>query len=250
MSNFFIPLKNILFIDIETASGFQSYNQLDPRMQKAWDHKASFIDRDIDSSELYFRKAGVYAEFGKVIAIGAGFFFSDEDKNIRFKVKCFSGNEEKKLLQEFIQLIETKYKNKRLIFCAHNGKEFDYPYLCRRMLINSLDIPKPLNLTGKKSWEVDHLDTLDMWKFGDRKNYTSLDLLTALFDIPGSKNEMNGGLVNDVYYHENGLERISLYCTEDVIATAQLYLKLHNKPLIENENIIKILCSQNLEKYK
>ena len=209
-------------------------------MKKNWVHKSFLINPEKTPEELYFHKAGIYAEFGRVIAIGAGFFFTDENKNQSFKVKCFYGDDEKKLLTEFIHLIETKYKNKKLIFCAHNGKEFDYPYLCRRMLVNSFNIPKSLNLTGKKSWQVEHLDTLDMWKFGDRKNYTSLDLLTALFDIPGSKNDLDGSRVNEVYYHENGLERIARYCTDDVLATAQIYLRLHNKPLIEKENIFKI----------
>ena len=240
MSDFFTSLKNILFIDIETASGYHSFEELNDRMKKAWVHKSSLINPEKMPTDLYFHKAGIYAEFGKVIAIGVGFFFTDENKKQSFKVKCFYGDDEKKLLTEFIQLIETRYKNKKLIFCAHNGKEFDYPYLCRRMLVNSLNIPKPLNLTGKKSWEVEHLDTLDMWKFGDRKNYTSLELLTSLFDIPGSKNDLDGSRVNEVYYLENGLERIAQYCREDVLATAQIYLRLHNKPLIERGNIFKI----------
>jgi predicted PolB exonuclease-like 3'-5' exonuclease len=240
MSDFFTSLKNILFIDIETASGFKTFEALNDRMKKAWAHKASLINSEKTPEELYFGKAGIYAEFGKVIAIGVGFFFTDENKKQNFKVKCFYDDDETILLTNFIQLIETKYKNKKLIFCAHNGKEFDYPYLCRRMLVNALDIPKPLNLTGKKPWEVVHLDTLDMWKFGDRKNYTSLDLLTTLFDIPGSKNDLDGSRVNEVYYHENGLERIARYCTDDVLATAQIYLRLHNKPLIKRSNIFKI----------
>ncbi len=240
MSKLFIPLENILFIDIETVSDLPTFESLNDRMKKAWLHKASLIDKEASAAELYFKKAAIYAEFGKVIAIGAGFFFTDENKKTSFKVKCFSDHNEQKILAEFKELIETKYKNKKLIFCAHNGKEFDYPYLCRRMLINSISIPKQLNLSGKKSWEVEHLDTLEMWKFGDRKNYTSLDLLTALFDIPGSKNDLDGSKVNDVYYLENGLDRIAHYCTDDVIALAQLYLKLHNKPLIEKENVIRI----------
>jgi predicted PolB exonuclease-like 3'-5' exonuclease len=240
MSDFFTPLKNILFIDIETASVFSSYDQLSERMQKAWDHKASLINSDKSPAELYTQKAAIYAEFGKVIAIGAGFFYTDENKELNFKVKCFSGDNEKEVLIEFIELLETKYKGQKLIFCAHNGKEFDYPYLCRRILVNSLDLPKSLNLTGKKSWEVVHLDTLDLWKFGDRKNFASLELLTSLFDIPGSKFDLDGSQVNRVYYQEKGLDRIANYCTEDVLATAQLYLKLHNKPLIKKENIVRI----------
>ncbi len=240
MSNFFTSLKNILFLDIETASGEKTYESLSERHQKAWNHKASLISSEKTPEELYFTKAGVYAEFGKVIAIGIGFFFLDEAQKWNFKVKCFSGDNEQELLTDFIHLIEQKYKGKKLIFCAHNGKEFDYPYLCRRMLINGLDIPRPLNLTGKKSWEVDHLDTMELWKFGDRKNYTSLELLSTIFDIPGSKTDLDGSRVNEAYYLENGLERIARYCAEDVLVTAQLYLKLHNKPLILNENITRI----------
>ncbi|HSZ24210.1 MAG TPA: 3'-5' exonuclease [Cytophagaceae bacterium] len=240
MSNFSTFLKSILFIDIETVSGFSSYESLTDRMKKNWDHKASLINPDKKSPELYFQKAGIYAEFGRVVAIGVGFIFNDQNNTMCFKTKCFYGDTEKEILTDFIHLIEDKYKNRKLILCAHNGKEFDYPYLCRRMIINSLTIPKPLNLMGRKSWEIDHLDTLDLWKFGDRKNYTSLDLLTALFDIPGSKNEMNGSRVNEVYYLEKGLEKIGDYCSEDVLATAQVYLKLNNKPLIEKENITKI----------
>ena len=240
MSTFFIPLENILFIDIETASAKPSFDLLNERFKKAWRHKAFLLDNSKSAEELYSQKAAIYAEFGKVIAIGLGFFFIDENKKTSFKVKCFSDHNEQQLLSKLKELIESKYKNKKLLFCAHNGKEFDYPYLCRRMLINSIQIPRPLNLSGKKSWEVEHLDTLEMWKFGDRKNFTSLDLLTALFDIPGSKNDLDGSKVNDVYYLENGLERIANYCMEDVIALAQLYLRLHNKPLIENDNVIRI----------
>ena len=241
MTNFFNSLKNILFIDIETASGERTYSDLSERMKKAWDHKASLLDRETSAGDLYFRKAGIYAEFGKIITIGTGFFFTDENKEWNFKVKCFSGHREKELLSDFIQLINHKYGNKKLVFCAHNGKEFDYPYLCRRMLINGLNIPRALNLTGKKSWQIEHLDTLELWKFGDHKNYTTLDLLTTIFDIPGSKNDLNGSQVNEVYYfEEEGLERIARYCTEDVLATAQLYLKLHNKQLIKKGNIIRI----------
>lgn len=239
MSDFYQSLQTILFIDIETASAEKNYESLSPRLQKAWDHKASLIDSNQSPSDLYFTKAGIYAEFGKVIVIGAGFFFRDEKGDWNFKVKSFSGDDEKEVLSSFMHLVETRYQNKKLIFCAHNGKEFDYPYLCRRILIHSLDIPKALNLTGKKPWQVEHLDTLDLWKFGDRKNYTSLDLLTAVFDIPSSKNDLDGSRVNEAYYLENGLDRIARYCQEDVLATAQLYLKLHNKPLITDEKIMK-----------
>jgi DNA polymerase elongation subunit (family B) len=121
--------------------------------------------------------------------------------------------------------------------CAHNGKEFDFPYLSRRMLVNSITLPSLLHLSGAKKWEVPHLDTMEMWKFGDYKHYTSLDLLLALFNIPSSKSEMDGSKVNGVYYQEKDLKKIATYCVSDVVAIAQLYLKMKNLPLIEERNI-------------
>jgi DNA polymerase elongation subunit (family B) len=240
MSNYASFPQNILFIDIETAAEKKSYDELSPRAKDAWVKKSALIDESSIARELYSQKAGIYAEFGKTIAIGVGFFYTDSRKKC-FKVKCFHGHDEKKLLQEFSSLVETTYEHKKLFLCAHNGKEFDFPFLCRRMLINDLVIPKPLQLMGKKPWEVNHYDTLEMWKFGDRKNYTSLELLTTIFHIPGSKTDIDGSQVNRIYYEEhNGMERIALYCMNDVVATAQIFLKLHNKPLIDNENIIKI----------
>ncbi len=239
MHHFFSSLPNILFLDIETVSGQESYTDLSKRMSQAWDHKSRLIDATRDPAQLYFERAGIYAEFGKVIAIGAGFFFTDHhSKELKFRVKCITGSDEKEVLTEFIELITQKFGNRKLLFCAHNGKEFDYPYLCRRILLNGLDLPKPLLLSGKKSWQVDHLDTLELWKFGDHKHYSSLELLCCIFDIPGSKEDMNGSQVNFIYYHDQDLPRIARYCTEDVLATAQLYLKLHNKPLIKKEHII------------
>jgi hypothetical protein len=153
-------------------------------------------------------------------------------------VKSFSDHDEKKLLQSFKEFLEKKIDQEKVRFCAHNGKEFDYPYLCRRMIVNDISLPKSLNLAGKKPWEVPHLDTMEMWKFGDRKSYTSLDLLTSLFDIKSSKAEMDGSMVNDVYYNsEGGLEKIATYCRGDVVATSQVFLKLNSLPLIEKTDI-------------
>ena len=230
-----IPLERILFIDIETVPGFGAWEDIPENEQILWDKKTRVQRKDeISAEEFYSERAGIMAEFGKIICITIGML----EKNETLKIKSFSGHDEKKMLQEFGEIFNSPRLH-NVILCAHNGKEFDYPYLCRRILIHSLDIPKALNLTGKKPWQVEHLDTLDLWKFGDRKNYTSLDLLTAVFDIPSSKNDLDGSRVNEAYYLENGLDRIARYCQEDVLATAQLYLKLHNKPLITDEKIMK-----------
>ncbi|MFN6944143.1 MAG: 3'-5' exonuclease [Cytophagaceae bacterium] len=230
-------IKNILFLDIETVCCVPTYENLNERLKPLWLKKASYIDDSSDPKELFFEKGAIYAEFGKIISIGIGFFYRDPSGEIGLKIKGLKSHNELELLKEFSTLISEKFDKNRLKLCAHNGKEFDFPYLCRRLLVNNLPLPEVLNIGCKKPWEVNHLDTLEMWKFGDRKNYTSLELLAALFDIPGSKDDMDGSLVGRKYYEENDLEGISKYCCKDVAVTAQLYLRLNNLPLICESNI-------------
>ncbi len=233
--------KNLLFIDIETVSGQNSYDELSPGMQKLWAHKASFLknEEDISVDQQYFDRAGIYAEFGKIIVIGLGFFYKQQDE-LLLKVKTLAGHNEKDLLLAFKDLLDNSFKNKDLQLCAHNGKEFDFPYLCRRMLVNGIKLPKILDFSGRKPWEVPHLDTLELWKFGDRKHYTSLDMLANLFGIQSSKNEMSGDEVNQVYYADGDLEKIRKYCLDDVVVLAQLYLKLHALAALEESQIERI----------
>ncbi len=230
-------LKDILFLDIETVANVYDYNTLDERLKTQWSRKANFFKRDTQQSdeEIYNERAGIYAEFGKIVCIVVGGFFEMEHGKTGLRTKAFYGDDEKKLLMEFNAMVE-KTNNNALKFCAHNGKEFDFPYLCRRMLVNEVNIPPVLNLMSKKPWDVAHLDTMEMWKFGDYKHYTSLDLLTALFNIPSSKSDMDGSQVNATYYRDNNLEKIKDYCVRDVEVLAQLYLKLKrievNQPII------------------
>lgn len=236
-------LKNLLILDIETAASSQDFTDLKPELQKHWERKAGFLrnEEDLSANELYQMRAGIYAEFGKVITIAVGIFHEPKPGELSMRVKSFSDHDEKSLLEEFKKFLETKFDPESLRLCAHNGKEFDFPYLSRRMLINDLRLPYVLDNSGKKPWEVNFLDTMEMWKFGDRKNFTSLDLLTNIFEIPSSKTDMDGSMVNEVYYKEkDGLERISKYCEQDVVATAQLFLKLHSLPIVSPQNI-KIL---------
>ncbi len=233
--------KNLLFIDIETVSGESDFNLLSDRMKALWLHKASYLANPnaLSDEDFYFDRAGIYAEFGKIVSIGLGFFHWNEDQEICLKVKSISGHDEATLLNEFKKLVEKKYKAD-LAFCAHNGKEFDYPYLCRRMLVNSVEIPRALQIAGKKPWEIQHLDTLEMWKFGDKKHYISLDLLACIFDIPSSKGELSGDKVNFTYHKENDLPKIASYCREDIIVLAQVFLKYQNMDLVKEENIERI----------
>lgn len=231
--------RNFLVIDIETASTFEDFNKLDPRMQSLWDKKASFMQNteERSSEELYFDKGAIFAEFGKVICISVGVFTKEKDNALGIRIKSFAFDSEREILNAFKKLLETKFESKYLRMIAHNGKEFDFPYLCRRMLVNEIEIPEALDIRDKKPWEINHIDTMELWKFGDRKNFTSLDLLAALFDVESSKDDIDGSQVNKVYYHEKNLERISKYCQRDVMVTAQVFLKLNGFQKIKEEYI-------------
>ncbi len=220
-------LRDILFVDIETVAHVGDYSQLDERLKTQWSRKASFLKREEHQTEedLYHERAGIFAEFGKIICIAVGKFVDNENGEIVFRTRAYAGDDEKVILQEFKTMLE-RHDPVSLKLCAHNGKEFDFPYLCRRMLINGISLPMALNLSGKKAWEVQHLDTMEMWKFGDFKHFTSLDLLSAIFKIPTSKGDMDGSRVNKVYHVENDLTKIKEYCLRDVVVLAQVFLKL------------------------
>lgn len=218
-------LKDVLFLDIETVSQTYDYNQLSERLKAQWARKANFLKKEEGQSaeELFVERSGIYAEFGKIIVIGLG-FFHEQDDSLQFRTKVLSNDDEVKLLNDFKAIVTKMSPDLRL--CGHNGKEFDFPYLSRRMLINGIALPDVLNLSGKKPWEVKHLDTMDMWKFGDWKHYTSLDLLAAIFEIESSKSDMDGSMVNEAYHQQEGLKKIADYCLKDVVVTAKLYAKL------------------------
>jgi predicted PolB exonuclease-like 3'-5' exonuclease len=231
-----INLSNVLFLDIETVSLTKTYHSLPERLQHHWQKKSSLLKSDEPAEQLYFERAAIYAEFGKVLCIGVGGLLEHNDK---LKVRTLFHEDERELLLLFKSILENHPAGKNLLLCAHNGKEFDFPYLCRRMLINEIALPEVLNISGKKPWEIQHLDTLEMWKFGDYKNFTSLDLLAAVFDIPGSKSLMNGSEVNHEYYHQNNTEKILEYCREDVVVLAQLFLKINGRRILKEENILR-----------
>jgi uncharacterized protein YprB with RNaseH-like and TPR domain len=230
----YINLDKVLFLDIETAPMCATYEELPERFMPLWDKKAAYLKKEEeDSPASLFPRAGIYAEFGKVVCISFGMLI---DGN--FRIKSFYGDDEKALLTDFANLLESKFSSKKFLLCAHNGKEFDFPYLSRRMLINGMSLPEILDLAGKKPWEVPHLDTMELWKFGDFKNYTSLELLTAVFDIPTPKDDIDGSQVGEVYWQEKDLERIVKYCQKDVLSIAQLFLRYQNKPLLTEEQVL------------
>lgn len=231
-------LKDILFLDIETIGCVSDYAQLDERLKIQWARKAGFFRREEGQSDedLFHERAGIYAEFGRIVVISIGKYSQLENGELAIKTKCFADHDEKKLLTDFRNTLEKMGLAVKL--CAHNGKEFDFPYLCRRMLVNGITLPSVLNMAGKKPWEIGHLDTMELWKFGDHKHYTSLDLLAAIFDIPTSKGTMDGSKVSKVYYEEKDLAKIADYCVGDVVAMAQLYLKIKGLALVSPANIM------------
>jgi len=232
-------LRDILFLDIETVAQAGHYHQLPERYKTHWVRKAGFLKREPGQTDedLYHERAGIYAEFGQVVCVVVGGLFDNEQHELSLKTKAFCSEDEATLLNNLCSLFHKLEPGSRL--CAHNGKEFDYPYLSRRMLIHGIALPPVLQLAGRKPWEVPHLDTLELWKFGDYKHYTSLDLLTTVFNIPTSKNDMDGSRVNYVYHHEKDLPKIAEYCTRDVVALTQLYLRMKGQPLVADQNIIK-----------
>jgi 3'-5' exonuclease len=232
-------IENILFLDIETVPQYSTHDQLPLNFAALWEKKAGQLSRiekfsmegTVKPDEIYER-AGIYAEFGKIVCISTGVL-----RNKTLWIKSFYGDNETELLTGFIDMLNKLKKKNINYLCAHNGKEFDYPYLIRRMLINGLEVPAILDLSGKKPWEVNHLDTMELWKFGDYKNYTSLELLATVFGIPTPKDDIKGSDVALVYWQDHDLVRIVTYCQKDVVTIVNLLLRFKGKPMTSEDSI-------------
>lgn len=233
-----IVLPNILFLDIETVPQNEFFSDLVEETQELYTEKTIYQRKDEITPDEFYERAGIWAEFGKIICISVG-YFTIKNAERQFRTKSIIGDE-KKLLEEFNNLINTHFSNPAFVFCGHNIKEFDIPYLCRRMLINGIQIPEKLQLFGRKPWEIPHLDTLELWKFGDYKHYTSLKLLTHVLGIPSPKEDIDGSEVRNVYYNEKDINRIKKYCERDVIAVAQVLLRLRNEAILSEDEIFSV----------
>ena len=231
-------LANILFLDIETVPQHPSFDLVPNDWKDLWTKKAEALlrNRADETVESIYERAGIYAEFGKIICISCGVVQGGGEQK-RLIIKSFYGEDEKIVLYEFCEMLRKWAIDQQKLLCAHNGKEFDFPYLCRRLIINNMSIPAILNVSGKKPWEVNHLDTMELWKFGDFKNYTSLNLLAHVLGIPTPKDDIDGSMVGDVYWKEKNLKRIAEYCQKDVITVAQVYLRIMGEALIRLENV-------------
>jgi len=239
-----VTLSDVLFLDIETVSGEKEYSALSERMQKLWKKKCHIVLRkpvgellgENEIAETYSNRAGIFAEFGRIVCISVGFW---SNRTKEFRTKSFYGDDERLLLEEFCGLLDKHFNDpKEHFLCGHNIKEFDIPYTCRRMVINGLSLPAMLRIEGKKPWELAHfLDTMTVWKFGDFKNYTSLDLLAAVFDIDTPKDDIDGSMVGRVYYQEKDLERIARYCEKDVVTTARVMQRMKGIPILRDDQV-------------
>ncbi|MEM7035759.1 MAG: ribonuclease H-like domain-containing protein [Bacteroidota bacterium] len=234
-------LENILFLDIETASAEKNYADLPERLQKLWDKKARILnkreDEPMDPPELFTERAAIFAEFGKVVTISCGYIKFIENRPT-FTLKSWYGPDEKQILVDFAGMLNQFMNRPERNMCAHNGKEFDFPYLGRRYLIQGLELPRALaDIQNKKPWEIRLIDTMTLWKFGDFKNFTSLDLLCAVLGVPSPKDDIDGSEVGRVFWEEADYKRIADYCEKDVLATAQVLLRMSRQPLIQEEDV-------------
>lgn len=233
-----IKLDNILFLDIETVPEIEHYDQLDPEMQQLWELKTQYQRKEEFTAEAFYDRAGIWAEFGKIVCISVGYFIIKNDIR-NFRVTSFFG-EEIKILKDFNNLLNNHFNQPQHVLCGHNAKEFDIPFIARRMIVNQIALPEKLNLFGKKPWEIPHLDTLELWKFGDYKHFTSLKLLTKILGIPSPKGDIDGSQVGHVFYVEKDIDRIVTYCEKDTIAVAQIFLRLRREDLLIDDEIIHV----------
>jgi hypothetical protein len=237
--NLKLDFENILFLDIETVPEEKDFSNLSKEVQELFALKTHYQRKEDVTAEEFYERAGIWAEFGKIICISVGYFTNFKSENRNFRVTSFFGDEIQ-LLKDFKSLLENHFNKPQHLLCAHNGKEFDFPFIARRMIIHQIALPEKLNLFGKKPWEIPHIDTMELWKFGDYKHFTSLKLLTSILGIPSPKDDISGSEVATVYYNENNIKRIVTYCEKDTIAIAQLLLRFNNQPLINDLNIIHV----------
>ncbi|MGY5355262.1 3'-5' exonuclease [Wenyingzhuangia sp. IMCC45467] len=231
--NFKTQKENILFLDIETVPLYKTFSEVPDIEKELFANKTAYKRGEEISVEAFYSNAGIWAEFGKIVCISVGYFVNQE-----LRITSFASKDEKEILRGFKKLLEVHFNQRQQLLCGHNAKEFDFPFIARRMIVHGLDLPIKLNLFGKKPWEIPHLDTLELWKFGDYKHYTSLKLLTHLLGVPSPKGDIDGSQVGKVFYQEDNLPRIVRYCEQDVLALARVYLRFNNEEIVGDENVV------------
>ncbi|MBP6022594.1 ribonuclease H-like domain-containing protein [Ferruginibacter sp.] len=234
-----IVLENLILIDIETVPQHPDFDLLNDEWKQLWQEKTQRSLPDFTSpAEFYPQRAGVMAEFAKIICISMG-YFTKQGNALQLRLKSFYGDDEKVLLKSFVTVLnQVETKNNKWSFAGHNIKEFDIPFICRRLLVNSLPIPPYLDFQNMKPWDTNMVDTFQYWRFGDYKNYTSLKLLAAAMGVPSPKDDIDGSMVADVYWKEKNLDRIVTYCQKDVVTTGNIILRFKNMELLKEEQVV------------
>ena len=233
-----IRLEDVLFLDIETVPQCPDFQHLDETTQELWTQKSASFCKDGQTPGDVYQRAGIYAEFGKIVCISVGFIYPTTGGQMAFRLKSCFNDDESKLLNQFAEVVHSfSRQHFNMLLCAHNGREFDFPYIARRMLINSIVLPDMFDIAGKKPWEISFIDTMELWRFGDYKNYTSLKMLAHVFGIPSPKDDIDGSQVANVYWQEKDLPRIARYCEKDVLTIAQILLRYKGMQLIAPENV-------------
>jgi DNA polymerase elongation subunit (family B) len=235
MLDYIIP-ENIIFIDIETVPQFAAFQEIPEKEQKLWEKKSLYLRKEEQSASDVYNRAGIYAEFGRIICISAGFIYIEKGERA-VRIKSFYGDDEKKILLDIKMMLKAFGERKDYSLCAHNGKEFDFPFIARRMLIHGIEVPDVLDVGGKKPWEVKFIDTMELWKFGDYKHYTSIELLSHIFGITSPKEDIDGSMVSDIYYNQKDISRIVSYCQKDVITVIQILLKFKAENPVPEDRI-------------
>lgn len=240
-------MQHILFLDVETVSQQPMFEAMNDHGRNLWKQKIGYMARrddreweEDDFARSYKDRAAIYAEFGKVIVISAGIITQTDDNILNLRIKSFYGDEERNVLESFASILHKNFHDPNMnVLCGHNIREFDIPYLCRRYSVHGISLPPLLNIAGKKPWEIKYVaDTLEMWKYGDHKNYTSLDLLAYTLGIASPKETLDGSKVGHCYWEEKDLEKIKQYCERDVVTVAQVYLKLNNMAVFHQDQVI------------
>ena len=231
--NFKTQKENILFLDIETVPLYKEFSEVPEIEKDLFANKTAYKRGEEISVKDFYSNAGIWAEFGKIVCISVGYFVNNQ-----LRITSFASKSEKDLLLKFKNVLVTHFNQAKHLLCGHNAKEFDFPFIARRMIVHGVDLPKQLNLFGKKPWEIPHIDTLDLWKFGDYKHYTSLKLLTHLLGVPSPKGDIDGSQVGAVFYEQDDLPRIIRYCEQDVLALARVYLRFNNEEIVKDENVV------------
>ena len=238
-----IKIEDLIVIDIETASVAPSFSNLSPQWQELWEEKTfRILPEGKTAEDFYPMRAGVMAEFSKIVCISIGYFIREQQ--LKMRVKSFCCEDEKKILSDFLQTVsKIESFNSNWCFAGHNIKEFDIPFLCRRLLVNDMRIPPYLDFQNMKPWETNIVDTFQYWRFGDYKNFTSLKLLAAAMGVPSSKDDIDGSMVGDLFHTQNpeermiNLKRIATYCQKDVVTTANIILRFKNSPIVHSDDI-------------